>query len=935
MKFGILKIILILVLALNFSNSFSKGRVFEEGYIRLGSNVNAEDIIEQLKKNEGISVKWKMLKIEMDKQFPELNINKFLSNSSSKNDKLLALYSTAEILERTYRVEFDGEGMSIKDINLIGKKYEEIEIIEPRYKSQFLGSVNDEFVSNQEYLNIIKAFAGWDIETGDEDIVIGLSDSGMFQNHEDLKDGISVNEEEIPFNNIDDDGNGYIDDYKGVNLAHGEDEMGWGNTINANSHGQNVVGFFGARTNNEIGIAGVSYNCKLFPIKIASNNSTETTYDYESIVYAADNGFDVLNCSWGSESPFSPIQYSIIQYAQARDVLIVAAAGNTGLQLGVGKIIPWYPAAYDGVLGVSSCNVSDRMAQASSYGVHSRIVAPGEGGFTTTNSTQAPYSSNSITGSSFAAPIISGAAGLLMSKYPNLSNNQILELLRQGTDDISGENEGFWGSIIPGRLNLEKALSIDPMSIPGLRIKEVIYKNENGFITDNFQVGETITVSFKLFNYLGGRDLLSFEIKEGVSLVGGGFEIVKNRIEVSDVMANSMVEVGPFEIKITDLNTTPHILKLEIKGDNDYSDFLKFKFLQTSEDYVFSNEMMEYSVYPSGKFGYAVDKDNSYLGGKGFSRLDMGNEIYDGALIATINDDIALSAQSSPSDFSLVFFDQDLDNLIVKDNTDNNSGLEISQFFKFHKANSAYTKIKIVAKNNGDGELNNLAVGYVMDWDIGYRAGYFERNYIELLPEAIPNELVGVGTAAEIAYNDEDEHYVGVAITSGEGSAIAQSAGVDSYYVTLMYEDDQIDALRSGTSIQHTDRTDIGHVIGMRYEESLQVNEERECELCLAIGKSREEIKSLINKCLSSNIVEEQEEVKNYLLTSDYNGISIVNLGDNEFSFKVYNYLGQEILLQESALQSNHRISIDLTNGFYLVKLRENNKTYIEKALVK
>jgi len=931
---SIIRIVIILVLILNFDFSYSMDRDFNEGYIRLRSDVNVDEFFEKLEVNEGIRIKWKMLKIDMDKQFPELSNVNGLKNFGSSNNNLFKLYSSAETLNRTYRVEFGSEGITRKEINFIRKKYDGIELIEPRYESVFLGSVNDEFVSNQAYLNVIKAFAGWDIDIGDSSVVIGLSDSGMFQNHEDLKDGIAVNEKEIPFNNNDDDGNGYIDDYRGVNMAHEEDDMGWGNTINANSHGQNVVGFFGARTNNEIGIAGVSYNCKFFPIKIAANNSTETTYDYESIVYAADNGFDVLNCSWGSKSPFSPIQYSIIQYAQARGVLIVAAAGNTGLQLGVNKIIPWYPAAYDGVLGVSSSNVSDKMAQASSYGVHSRIVAPGEGGFTTTNSTTNPYSSNSISGSSFAAPIVSGAAGLLKSKYPNLNYNQIVELLRQGTDDISSENMGFWGDIIPGRLNLEKALSIDPMSIPGLRIKGVIYKNENGFVTDNFQVGETISVSFKLFNYLGGRELLSFEVKEGASLVDGSFEIVQKRIEVSDVMANSPIEVGPFEIKITDLNTTPHILKLEIKGDNDYMDFLKFKFLQTSEDYVFSNEIMEYSVYPSGKFGYAVDKDNSYLGGKGFSRLDMGNEVYDGAIIATINDEIALSAQNSPSDFSLSFFDQDLNNLIVGDNTNNETGLEISQFFRFHKPNSAYTKVKIVAKNSGEKELNNVAVGYVMDWDIGHSAGYFERNYIELLPEAIPDELVGVGTAAEIAYNEEDGHYVGAAITSDEGSAIAQSAGVDSYYVTLMYADDQINALRSGTSIQNTDRTDIGHVIGMRYEESLKVNEERKCELCLAIGKSREEVKSLIFKCLSSNVIVEQEDKKDYLISRNYNSISIRNLGNEVLTFKVYNYLGQEVVLQGDRTKAINQFGFELTNGFYIVKIRVGDKTYIEKVVI-
>lgn len=135
-------------------------------------------------------------------------------------------------------------------------------------------------------------------------MVVAVIDNGVDQTHEDLKASIAVNSGEIPGNFIDDDNNGAVDDYNGYNLAWEDDGTQPGVTYNngAGGHGTNVAGIVSATTNNALGIAGIANRCKLFPIKAAPVNTGSIVYGYEGMIYAAQRGFKVINCSWGSQS---------------------------------------------------------------------------------------------------------------------------------------------------------------------------------------------------------------------------------------------------------------------------------------------------------------------------------------------------------------------------------------------------------------------------------------------------------------------------------------------------------------------------------------------------------------------------------------------------------------------------------------------------------
>lgn len=164
-----------------------------------------------------------------------------------------------------------------------------IEYAEPLYKIQLLSNPNDPDTASQYYLGLIKAYDAWDISQGDSNIVVGVTDTGTDLDHPDLAAGIAYNYAD-PINGIDDDGDGYIDNF-----------MGWGFGQNDNDpsvdviHGSFVLGLAGAVTNNGIGIAGAGYKTRFLPVKI-SNNGVLTTA-YEGIVYAADHGCQIINCS--------------------------------------------------------------------------------------------------------------------------------------------------------------------------------------------------------------------------------------------------------------------------------------------------------------------------------------------------------------------------------------------------------------------------------------------------------------------------------------------------------------------------------------------------------------------------------------------------------------------------------------------------------------
>jgi len=204
---------------------------------------------------------------------------------------------------------------------------------------------------HMHHCGIPDAFGKMETEGGSSSVVVAVIDSGVDYTHEDLKDNMWVNTKEIPDNGCDDDGNGYIDDYYGVDIIARQ-----GNGGDTNGHGTHVAGIIAAKNNN-IGVLGIAYNVKIMSVKAAMHNGTLNQADIaRAVLYAYENGAQVINMSFGGTACSIAVQDALAT-AYTRCVL-VASAGNSGANNEptpkIPTAIPNYPAALTYVLGVMS-----------------------------------------------------------------------------------------------------------------------------------------------------------------------------------------------------------------------------------------------------------------------------------------------------------------------------------------------------------------------------------------------------------------------------------------------------------------------------------------------------------------------------------------------------------------------------------------------------
>jgi thermitase len=289
--------------------------------------------------------------------------------------------------------------------------------------------------------------------TGSLKVLVAVLDTGIDLTHPDLAANIYTNPGEIAGNGIDDDHNGFIDDVHGWNF--------FGNNNNAqddNDHGTHVAGIIGAIGNNGVGIAGVNWSVSLLPVKfLGPDGSGFLSGAIEAINYATIMKAQVINMSSGV-GEFSQAMSDAIKAAQNAGILFVAAAGNTGVDA---DTTPSYPASYalPNVISVAATDNQDRLATFSDYGIQTiHLAAPGVDIYSTIlGGKYATYS-----GTSMAAPLVSGVAALLLSQEPTLSVSAIKDRLMKSSDPIPSLHRKV---ISQGRLNAYNALhSIYPPS---------------------------------------------------------------------------------------------------------------------------------------------------------------------------------------------------------------------------------------------------------------------------------------------------------------------------------------------------------------------------------------------------------------------------------------------------------------------------------------
>lgn len=346
---------------------------------------------------------------------------------------------------------------------------------------------------------------------GSSSVIVAVIDTGVDYDHEDLAGNIWVNSDEIPDNGIDDDGNGYKDDYYGVNIVAGS-----GSGDDDNGHGTHVAGIIAAENNN-LGTVGIAYNVKIMPIKAAMASGYLNQSDIaKAILYAYENGAEVINMSFGGTACSIAVQ-DALSVAYNRCVL-VASAGNDGLPNEKhNQALPSYPAALTYVLGVMSVNQSGVESGFSNwdielYSPHEyELYAPGEGILSTIPGNR--YASWS--GTSMAAPVVSAMAALLRSEYADRNTYPTKFIYGQLTatteDSALCCDPNFHGSHnIPGIANLYAALTRLPE--PDVGLHDYALFDTAGMELDTAGVnsgegvidaGETIALGMTLINRWG------------------------------------------------------------------------------------------------------------------------------------------------------------------------------------------------------------------------------------------------------------------------------------------------------------------------------------------------------------------------------------------------------------------------------------------------
>ncbi|MCW3039519.1 MAG: family serine peptidase, partial [Solirubrobacterales bacterium] len=257
--------------------------------------------------------------------------------------------------------------------------------------------------------------SAWDHTTGG-DVVVAVLDSGVDQRHPDLAPNLWTNPGEVPGNGVDDDHDGSVDDVHGIDLVNGD-----GDPQDDNGHGTHVAGIIGAVGGNGIGSSGVAWRVRLMAVKVLDANAGgDTGTVARGIDWAVRHGARVINLSLAGPGRSADLEHSIVG-AQQAGVLVVVAAGNDHNDLG---LLPAYPASFPepNVLGVAATRPDALLSVVSSFGAGVDLAAPGE----SILSTALGGGYELRTGTSMAAPMVAGAAALVLAANPGANAADVL-----------------------------------------------------------------------------------------------------------------------------------------------------------------------------------------------------------------------------------------------------------------------------------------------------------------------------------------------------------------------------------------------------------------------------------------------------------------------------------------------------------------------------
>lgn len=671
-------------------------------------------------------------------------------------------------LSRIYKIKL-AEGSDVYETALRMASDPSVEWAEPVYARQLHYDPDDPDLGKQWAIDKVEARAAWDLFRGDTTVVVGIVDTGVDYMHPDLAANIWTNPGEVPENGIDDDNNGFVDDIRGWDFGGNNfDEPDNDPEETIAVHGTAVAGVVSAVTDNGIGIAAPAFNAKIMAVKTSIDADPDHLiwYGYQGIVYAADNGADIINCSWGG-SGASNAEREVIAHACSLGVLVVASAGNEN------DDFPSYPASYVEVLSTAATDENDGKTYYSSFGYDVDVSAPGNNVYTTWSSGFYRW----MGGTSFSSAMAASVTALIKGFHPDWTGEQVGEQLRISADPIDDVNPSYRQKLGFGRVNAHRALTVES---PSIRLTDFLLVEGSGSNQDGvFDPGEEILCTLWVKNFL--------EPATGVVLNVGtenpNVTIVNSTVQFASL--NTLEERGtignPIRLQVDPATPRGQEVEvfLDIGAEGGYEDFDHFRFIVSPTYATIQGGNVRLTITSMGRLG---SPDFNTEQGEGFVFGTEENLLFEGALMAATSpnsvSDVARGADQSMQneDFDTSpggevvivrpgsMADEQGETVFTDENAEPSLNIRVSQtsLAFYDPPDEDYVLLAYRIDNLSTAPIQGLYFGLFMDWDVGDNGS----NYADNLPGYEGSLSLGY------VYDPNTSLYGGLQVVS-EGGATA------------------------------------------------------------------------------------------------------------------------------------------------------------------
>lgn len=846
-----------------------------------------------------------------------------------------------DIIARIFSIKYDSNIDPTEFSEMLYAQFSDIiDWAEPDFIMEADYTPNDPSINSQWHISKINSFQAWDMNKGDTTVLIGIVDSGSDFDHPDLQANLKLNYAD-PINGIDDDANGYLDDYKGWDFAHGDNDPEI--YYSANDHGSHVSGCASQVTDNNVHGAGIGFKVKLRITKHSMDNVPSYLYNTnDGIVYQYQyNGVKVINCSYGSSS-YSSYTQSIVNAAWSAGVVICGSAGNEGLE------IPRYPASYDNVVSVAASDQSDNKSSFSNYHSTVDITAPGSSILSTVyNNSYTAYS-----GTSMSSPITAGTVGLIRSKYPGWTPQQVVDRLLLGVDSIYTQNPGYIGKLGTGRVNAFKCLSDQPIvSIISYTHNDSVYGNNDKV----YEIGEKIPILMTYKNiWLAGNN-----VSLRLTTTDPDVELVKDSIFVGNLAAYGTYTTSisnTFEVKAKSTCPFDKVVTFRVNTSsnaypNNLSNTITITFRQGWATHNINN--LTLSLTKDG----AVGKKTQAYGSGLFIPGNTLNQMLEGGLMIGINNtkvsDVCRRGQApsnmSDTDFVALnaytmntpgsYSQQDGFGLFNDDGAGSNKiGVTVtSRSYAWNSSQDAnYIILRYAIKNTSGSSISNLYAGIYMFYFPGGNTS---------------NNIATLDTLNKLGYsfnNTTSNPHLGIAILSEQN--LNFKAMNSSEVLNGFTTQEKWDAMSNGISVSSQGpgvtcfviaagplniNSNDSAIVGFVVVKGNDLNELRTNTIT-----ARNKYNLIGIEQISNQIPEKFELFQNY--PNPFNPATKIkfSLPKNDFvKIKLYDIIGREVAvlvnneLKAGIYEFNYE-AMNLSSGVYFYKIETNYFTDVKKMIL-